>query len=679
MENPLLNDHFNTPFECIPFDKIRPNHYMEALKNAIKEGKQHIEEIKKNKETPNFKNTIEALENSADKLGIVSSTFFNLHSAESNSELQKVAKEFSPLLTEFYNDIVLDPELFSKVKAVNETTNKNELSTEEKTLLEKTYKNFIRNGAQLDEKKKVRLREIDKELGQLSLHFGDNILKDTNDFELLIEKKNDLAGLPEGAVDAAFQAAKEKSYEGKWLFTLDYPSYIPFMTYLENRDLRKKMFMAFGKKGFSGGETDNQSNVKTISKLRHERANLLGYKTHADFVLEERMAQSPAKVYEFLNELLEKSKSPAKEEMMELETFAKKHGGPDKLEKWDYSYWAEKLKKEKYDLDDEVLRPFFKIENVIDGVFKVAGKLYGLTFTKLSNVAVYHPDVTVYEVKNKNGEHQAVFYADFFPRAGKRNGAWMTSFKGQKILNGKDNRPHIAIVCNFTKPSAKRPSLLTFGEVTTLFHEFGHALHGMLANSKYETLSGTSVFWDFVELPSQIMENWAYEKECLDLFASHYETGEKLDPNLIKRIKESLCFHEGRNTLRQISLALLDMSWHGKDPSNISDVENFEKETLKDTEIMPAVEGVNISCSFSHIFSGGYSSGYYSYKWAEVLDADAFELFHEKGIFNKDVANSFRENILSKGGSEHPMELYKKFRGAEPSINPLLKRAGLLK
>lgn len=677
MNNPLLSP-FNNKFSTTPFDKIKNEHFLPAIKEGISEAKNNIEKIKSNPEGPNFLNVILALEEAGKKVGTVSSVFFNLHSANTNEGLQKIAKEFSPLITEYSNDVALDEELFEKIKTVYESSQKDSMDIEDWTLLDKTYKSFSRNGALLDSVQKEKLRGIDKEISGLKLMFGDHVLKDTNDYELVLDKESDLKGLPESAIEAASEMAKEKGKEGKWVFTLDYSSYLPLMMYSEVRELRKRISLAFLQKGFKGGETDNREIIKKIAKLKYERANILGYKNHSCFVLEERMAKTPKKVDEFLSEILEKAKPKAEIEMRELQEYATKNDGPEQLQKWDYMFWAEKLKKERFSIDDEVLRPYFSLEKVIDGVFQVAKKLYGLTYKKSEDIPVYHEEVMAFEVTNEKNEHVGVFYADFFPRAGKKNGAWMTSFREQKNVSGDFQSPHISIVCSFTKPTATKPSLLSFNEVTTLFHEFGHSLHGMLANTKYESLSGTNVFWDFVELPSQILENWAYEKECLDLFAEHYETKEKISEDLVSKIKKSSNFHEARHTLRQISLAKLDMAWHNGNPEGIDDVEQFENEATSSADLLPAIPNTSISCSFGHIFAGGYSSGYYSYKWAEVLDADAFEFFKEKGIFNKEVANSFRQNILSKGGSEHPMDLYLRFRGKEPSSEALLRRGGLI-
>lgn len=675
--NPLFPAHFDTPYEATPFDKILPEHFIPAVKEKIREAKTMIENIK-SIQTPTFENVIEALEVSGRGVNKVATIFFNLHSSNSSDELQKVAKDFSPILTEYENDIALDLELFNQVAKVYEQSHQLKLSNEQKRLLEKTYKSFVRNGAKLVGDKKEALRALDKELSQLSLQFGDNVLHESNDFKMFLQNEEHLAGLPESAKEAAAFAAEEAGKKGEWLITLDYPSYIPFMTFAQNRELREKMYKAFSSKGAKDNEYDNKEIVKKIAGLRHQRANLLGYNSHADYVLEERMAERTETVQSFLNNLLVHAKPAALRETQELKDFAKELHGTTDLQAWDGAYYSEKLKEKKYSFDQEAIKPYFKLENVIDGVFLIAKKLYGLNFKPVSNIPTYHQDVKTFEVSDEKGEFISLFYADFFPRSSKRNGAWMTSYRGQYLLNGKDIRPHVSIVCNFTKPTATKPSLLTFNEVTTLFHEFGHALHGMLANSTYESLSGTSVLWDFVELPSQIFENWAYEKECLDLFAKHYETGALIPEELIVKIKKASNFHAGRAAMRQISFAMLDMSWHSKDPSAIKDVFAFENEMTKETQLVPYVEGTTISCAFGHIFQGGYSAGYYSYKWAEVLDADAFELFQEKGIFDAQTARSFRENILSKGDSEHPMELYKKFRGAEPNPEALLKRAGLV-
>ena len=666
--NPLLQD-FNTA----PFSKISNDNYKPAIQKGIEIAKLEIDAITHNSNEPTFENTTVALDFSGEKLNRITSIFFNLNSAETNDEIQKIAQEVSPWLSEFGNDITLNTALFARVKAVFNVKETLDLSPEQTMLLDKQYKSFARNGANLNEEDKSKLREIDAKLSTLSLKFGENVLAETNAFELHITNENDLAGLPESEKEAA----KSKDKEG-WVFTLDYPSYIPFLTYIDNRELRKKMAIAAGKKGFQDNSFNNEGVVLEIVNLRHQRANLLSYKTHAHFVLEERMAETPKNVIAFSNNLLEKAKPAAIKEFNNLEAYAKKLDGIDQLQKWDGAYYSEKLKKEIFDLDQEILKPYFKLENVIGGVFEIANRLFDLQFEEVSNIDKYHEDVKTFNVTDIKGNFIAVFYADFHPRKGKRNGAWMTSYKSQQIKNDINERPHVSIVCNFTKPTETKPSLLTFNEVTTLFHEFGHALHGMLANTTYNSLSGTSVSWDFVELPSQVLENWCFEKEALELFAKHYETGEVIPMNYVEKIKESASFHEGMQTLRQLSFGLLDMQWHGQDPTEISSVKVFENGTFADTKLYPDVAENVMSTAFSHIFQGGYSAGYYSYKWAEVLDADAFEYFLEEGIFNKEVATKFKENVLSKGGTEKPMELYKRFRGKEPKPDALLKRAGLI-
>jgi Zn-dependent oligopeptidase len=673
----ILTQYFNTKHNTAPFSQIKIEDYIPAFQEGIALAKAEIDAIVNNPEAPTFENTVVAMDFSGDILDRLSSVFFNLNSAETNDEMQKIAQEVSPLLSEFGNDITLNVALFAKIKTVYDQKEQLNLNPEQTTLLDKKYKSFSRNGANLPEDKKEKLREIDKELSKLKLQFEENILAETNAFELHLTDEKDLAGLPEGTIEAARLLAKNQEKEG-WIFTLDHPSYLPFLTYADNRELRKKMAIAFGARGFQHNEFDNQENVLKIARLRFERANLLGYKTHAHFVLEERMAESPEKVFTFLNDLLAKAKPAAQKEFAQLTAFAKELDGIEQLEKWDGAYYSEKLKQQLFNLDDEKLKPYFQLEKVLKGAFTIAKKLYGLTFTEVFDIDKYHEEVTTYEVTDADNNLVSIFYADFFPRKGKRNGAWMTSFKSQSIKDGINERPHISNVCNFTKPTETKPSLLTFNEVTTLFHEFGHGLHGMLANTTYPSLSGTSVFWDFVELPSQIMENWCYEPEALALFANHYETGEIIPIEYVQKIKESASFQEGLATLRQLSFGLLDMAWHGQDPTNITDLKSFETQQFANTQLYPDVKENAMSTAFSHIFQGGYSSGYYSYKWAEVLDADAFEYFQEKGIFNAEVATKFKENVLSKGGTEHPMVLYKRFRGQEPKPEALLKRAGLL-
>lgn len=672
----ILTSTFNTKHNTAPFSQIKIEDYQPAFEENIAKARAEIDAIINNAEAPTFENTIEALDFAGQALDRLSSIFFNLNSAETCDEMQKIAQDVSPLLTAFGNDITLNEDLFKRVKAVYEQKDSLNLTPEQSTLLDKKYKSFTRNGALLSEDKKEVLREIDKTLAKLKLTFGENVLAETNSYKLHISNEADLQGLPDGAKEMARSLAKADDLDG-WLFTLDFPSYLPFVTYIDNRELRKEMAIAAGKKAFQENDYDNQENVKNIVKLRHERAQLLGYESHAHFVLEERMAQSPEKVQSFLNDLLAKAKPAAEKEFAELTAFAKESDGLDSLEKWDGAYYSEKLKQKLFSLDDEILKPYFQLENVLNGAFTVAEKLFGITFKEVFDIDKYHTDVQTFEVVDFEGQLVAVFYADFFPRKGKRNGAWMTSFKPQYIKNGVNERPHVSIVCNFTPPTETKPSLLTFNEVTTLFHEFGHALHGMLANTTYPSLSGTSVYWDFVELPSQIMENWCYEPEALALFAKHYETGEIIPQQYVDKIKESASFLEGMATLRQLSFGILDMAYHAK-AQTIDNVKAFEKAAMEIASLYPDVAENCMSVSFSHIFQGGYSSGYYSYKWAEVLDADAFAYFQERGIFDKEVAAKFKDNVLSKGGTELPMELYKRFRGQEPKPEALLKRAGLI-
>jgi peptidyl-dipeptidase Dcp len=673
----ILTSTYTTKYNTAPFSQIQMSDYQAAFESTIAAARAEIDDITNNPEKPTFENTIEALDFSGQTLDRLSSIFFNLNSAETSDEMQKIAQEVSPMLTAFSNDISLNEILFQRVKAVSDQKDELTLTTEQTTLLDKKYKSFARNGALLNEDKKSRLREIDTELAKLKLTFGENVLAETNNYELRITNEDDLKGLPEGAIEMARSLAETKEKEG-WIFTLDFPSYLPFVTYADNRELRKEITIAAGKKAFQNNEFDNQAITLQIAKLRYERANLLGYETHANFVLEERMAQHPNQVTTFLSDLLAKAKPAAEKEFAQLSAFAKELDGIEQLEKWDGPYYSEKLKQKLFNLDDELLKPYFKLENVLNGAFTIANKLFGLTFREIFDIDKYHSDVQTFEVVDEKNELVAIFYADFFPRKGKRNGAWMTSFKPQYIQNGVNERPHISNVCNFTPPTPTKPSLLTFNEVTTLFHEFGHGLHGMLANTTYPSLSGTSVFWDFVELPSQMMENWCYEPEALALFAKHYETGEIIPQEFVEKIKESASFLEGMATLRQLSFGLLDMAFHSNNPTEINDIKAFEKAVFEGTSLYPDVAENCMCVSFSHIFQGGYSSGYYSYKWAEVLDADAFAYFQEKGIFNKEVATKFKDNILSKGGTEHPMTLYKRFRGQEPKPEALLKRAGLI-
>ena len=672
-------NNFIGKYKAIDFNNIKLEDYLPAIEQGIKEGLEDVEKIVNNPEAPNFENTIVALEESGDYLNKVTEVFFNLDSADTNPEMQQLAQQFSPMLSKYGNDISLNQQLFDKIKIVFDQQTTLNLDLEDTKLLDKTYKSFSRNGALLNKTQKEELRSIDEKLSLTSLKFGENVLAENNAFELHLTDILDLAGLPESSIEAAAETAKEKGKTG-WIFTLDYPSFIPFVTYSQKRNLRELMTKASGSKAFKNNEFNNEQNILDIVKLKFQRAQLLGYNSHADYVLEQRMAENKTTVLNFLDNILKAAFPFAKKEQEELKEMAKKDGILD-FQRWDNAYYAEKLKMEKYDFDSEILRPYFKLENVIDGVFQVAKKLYGLHFELDNNIPKYHPDVLTYSVFDENNEFKALFYADYFPRASKRQGAWMTSYRGQfkRSQNGQQNVQHpiVSIVCNFSKSTETKPSLLTFDEVTTLFHEFGHALHGLLANGKYESISGTNVFWDFVELPSQILENWCYEKECLDLFAKHYETGETIPQILIDKIKKSANFNAGMQTVRQVSLGMLDMNWHADKGVNAKSVKEFEDQSTAPTDLLPTIPTSSTSCSFSHIFQGGYSAGYYSYKWAEVLDADAFEYFQTKGIFNKEVADSFKKNVLSAGGSQHPKVLYKNFRGQEADVEALLRRSGL--
>lgn len=674
MSNPLLQKP-TALHGAYPFDQIKAEHFLPALKASVESAKAELEKFKHKKLT-DFQHVIVEKSDITEQVDYIAGIFFNLHSAECSEELEKISPEMSEILTRFGNDISLDPIIFSKVKSCYESRFDQKLSKEELTIIEKTYKSFVRNGAQLAESEKAKMRELDEKLAKLTLSFSQNILKATNDYLLELTDRADLEGLPEGVVEAASELAEKKGKKGSWCFSLDVPSMLPFMTYSKKRELRKKIFLASSGKTFNT-QYDNQEVLKEILKLRTERAELLGFKTHADYVLEERMAMSPKKVMDFLDELLAKAKPHAQKDVERLKKLAEEVDGIKDLQSYDTTYYSEILKKRELDMDDEMLRPYFKLENVVDGIFKVANLLYGIKFKEVFNVPKYHEDVRAFEVNDESGEFVGLFYTDFFPRATKRGGAWMSGIKEQGMYNGKVERPHIMIVCNFTKPTKTKPSLLTLDEVLTLYHEFGHALHGLLSKCKYRELSGTNVYWDFVELPSQIMENWVLEKECLDLFAIHYETGAKIPADLVEKIKKSGKFLEGLGTLRQLTFAFLDMAYHTEKPDSISSIEAFEIKQIEKTSLLPRIPGISVSTSFSHIFAGGYSAGYYSYKWAEVLDADAFEFFQTSGIFNREVAHKFRENILERGGTEHPMELYKKFRGQEPDVGALLRRAGL--
>ncbi|MFV0404779.1 MAG: M3 family metallopeptidase [Bacteroides graminisolvens] len=679
-QNPFF-EKYNTPHQTVPFDKIKNEHYEPAMLEGIKLHEAEIEAIINNPEAPTFANTIVAYEKSGKFLDRVITVFGNLRSAETNDDLQKIAQKMIPLLSEHSNNISLNEKLFQRVKAVYKQKSKLSLTIEQAKLLDDIYDGFVRRGANLQGEARNKYRELSKKLSTLTLQFGENNLKETNNFQLVLTQKEQLAGLPEGIVEAAAQTAREKGVEG-WVITLHAPSYVPFMTYASNRELRKELYMAYNTKCTKDNEFNTLEIVKDLVNTRMQIAQLLGYKSYADYTLKERMAESSKNVYKLLDQLLDAYTPTAKAEYNEVQELARSTQGKEfRLMPWDWSYYSDQLKNKKFSLNDEMLRPYFELSNVKEGVFGLATRLYGITFRKNSEIPVYHPDVDAYEVLDKDGSFLAVLYTDFHPRAGKRAGAWMTSFKGQWIddQTGENSRPHITLVMNFTKPTESKPALLTFDEVNTFLHEFGHGLHGIFANTHYESLSGTSVYRDFVELPSQIMENFAVEKDFLSTFAKHYQTGEIIPDTLVQRIIDSSNFNVAYACLRQVSFGLLDMGWYTRTTPFTGDVKAYEQKAWEKAQILPVVEGTCMSAQFSHIFAGGYSAGYYSYKWAEVLDADAFSLFMQKGIFNQEVAQSFRNNILSKGGTEHPMTLYKRFRGQEPSIDALLIRNGIKK
>ena len=673
MSNPLL-EKFDQPFGTIPFNEIKTNDFVPALDAAIEEAKAEIEDITNNPENPTFENTILAQELSGKKLGRVATTYFHLFGSESDQNFQNLAEEISPKLAKFGNDINLNKDLFKRVEEVY-INDLDKLNDEDARLTELSYKGFVRNGAKLSDEDKDKIRNLDEEMSTLSPQFSNNSLNATNSYELWLGE-NDLDGLPQMIKDSAKMAAKSKGREDEWLFTLQFPSYYPFMKFSNRRDLRQELMTASVTK-CNGGEFDNTEICKRIAKLKHERAILLGYDNFADYVLEQRMAENQTNIYNLLDNLYEACFEPAKEDLRQIKEIAKEIDDLDDIKPWDTVYYAEKLKQKLYDFNEDSLRPYFKSDNVVNGVFEVAKRMYGLDFIKLDNIQTWHEDVNVYEVKDEDGSHVGILYEDLFPRETKRSGAWMNELRSQGMQGGEVKRPHVTFSCNLTKPTDTTPSLLTFAEVTTIFHEFGHCLHGLLSNRKYTSVGGTSVFWDFVELPSQIMENWVGEKEALSLFAHHYETGEVIPDELLNKIKDSKNFMSGTMCLRQLSLGYLDMAWFGKD-NDVEDVEEFEWNAVKKTALMEKMPGSSISCSLGHIFAGGYSAGYYSYKWAEVLEADAFEKFKEDGLFNRETAQSFRDNILSQGNMKHPMELYKSFRGREPKVEALLKRDGLM-
>ena len=677
MKNPLLTES-TAPFGAPQFDKIQNEHYLPAFEAGIAEAKAEIDAIIANEEEPTFENTIEAMEYAGETLNNVASIFYNLMEANTNDEMQQIAEKLSPMLTEYEMYVSLSAPLFERVKTVYEKRNELGLDKDQMKILENNYKGFVRGGANLSDEDKELYSKWSEELSLATLQFSKNVLAATNAYVLNITDEADLAGLPEFVRTMAAETAAEKGLEG-WAFTLDAPSYSPFLKYSENRELRRQIWTAYNTRAI-GGEFDNTEIVKKIVDLRIRIANILGYETYADYALEERMAKSKTTVNEFIMNLLEPSLPYARKDVADVFAYAKKNGFEgSRLESWDFSYWSEKYQQAEYSLSAEELKPYFQLENCIDAVFGLASRLYGISFTELDNVPVYHEDVKVYEVKDADGSHLALFYADFFPRASKRGGAWMTEFRGQSIKDGVERRPFISTVMNFTKPTADAPALITHDELTTFLHEFGHALHGMFAQGRYGSLTGTNVSRDFVELPSQIMENWAFEPEYLNSFAKHYQTGEPIPAELIEKIVAAKNYLAGYAQVRQLHYGLLDMSWHTLTELPSESTVDFEAKALAPYAVMPAVEGTAFSGSFSHIFSGGYSAGYYSYKWAEVLEADAFSLFKEKGIFNTEVAASFRENILSKGGTDDAAVLYRNFRGHDPQPEALMQKLGLTK
>lgn len=675
--NPLLQA-WNTPHATAPFDKIKLEHYLPAMKECMEKEDKVIEQIIQNTKPATFENTIEALENGSKRLERITSIFGNLMSAETSDEMQDLAKQIMPILTRHSNQIMLNEALFQRIKKVYDQRNSLSLNKEQTKLLEDTYQGFARNGANLNEEQKTTYKKISEQLSQLTMEYGECNLKATNQFELLISNKEELKGLPESALEAAEIAAQKKEKKG-WLFTLHYPSYVPVMTYASNRKLRHDMYLAYTTQCSHNDKLDTKEIVKKIANLRLQMANLLGYRTYADYILINRMAEKSQHVYQLLDHLIEAYRPAALKEKTAIELFAKnKEGHAIDLKPWDWGYYSNLLKDKEFSINQEMLRPYFELSQVKKGVFGLATKLYGITFKENKEIPVYHKDVDAYEVMDKDGKYLGVLYTDFFPRAGKRSGAWMTEFKGQWIeKDGTNSRPHISLVMNFTMPTKEKPALLTYNEVETFLHEFGHSLHGMLSNVTYNSLSGTNVYRDFVELPSQFMENFGTEKEFLHTFAKHYKTGEIIPDELIQRLIDSSNFNAGNLCLRQVTFALLDMAWHDRATAFEGDVISYEHKAMKKAEIMDRPNEALMSTHFGHIFSGGYAAGYYGYKWAEVLDADAFAYFKKKGIFNASVANSFRENILSKGGTQHPMKLYKNFKGSEPTIDALLERNGL--
>lgn len=674
----IFYTEFNTPYGTPPFDEITNDDFRPAFERGIEQQTEEIDAIVNNPEDPTFENTVVAFDNSGAILTRVSRVFYGLKGAENNDEIQALAEELSPILSEHSDNISLNADLFERINTLHKNADNLNLTTEQQRLLDENYKSFVRSGIMLDDEQKERLREINKELSALSLSFGSNLLNETNGFKLVVDNEEDLSGLSKGLKDAAAQVAKDNGEEGKWMFTLQKPSWLPFLQYADNRDLREKLYKAMYTRGDNDNEYDNKENINKIVNLRIEKANLMGFDSHADFVMEERMAEKPENVYKLLNEVWDYALPQAKKEAAEMQAMIDAEGGDFKLQSWDWFYYTEKVREQKYALNESELKPYFKMENVREGVFATASKLYGLNFKKLDNIDVYHPEVETYEVTDADGSLVAVFYTDYFPRAGKNAGAWMSSFRGQSVQDGENIRPIIFNVGNFTRPTSDTPALLTLDEVETLFHEFGHALHGMLSDVNYSGLQGTSVPRDFVELPSQIMEHWAFHPEVLKMYAKHYETGEVIPDELIEKIDAASKFNMGFITTEFVAAALLDMEYHTQKEQRDFNVHEFEKNAMEKIGLIDEIIPRYRSTYFSHVFSGGYSAGYYSYLWAEVLDSDAFQPFVENGIFDQATAQSFRDNILSKGNSDHPMTLYKKYRGAEPDPVYLLKNRGFV-
>jgi peptidyl-dipeptidase Dcp len=675
MVNPLL-ENWGTPYETPPFNLIEINHFKPAISEAIKIAEEEITRISENRDPPTFDNSVAALDSCGEKLGQVTAILFNLNSAETSKELMAEAQEISPVLTRFSNDITLNEKLFARIKELFDSKNKLGLSKEQEMLLEKKFRSFILGGAGLKEDERKRFREISEELSKLTLKFEENVLDETNAFELHITEEKDLAGLPQDIIETAAAESVKRNKDG-WLLTLHYPSYIPFIQYSEKRVLREKMLKAYSSRAFHNDIKDNRSLVANIVNLRLEMAKMLGFKNYAEMVLGDRMAEGPERVDSFLEELFTSCRKAALRDYTNVEDFASENGHNGKIEKWDWAYFSEKLKRARYNIDDEILKPYFSLESVREAIFGLASRLFGLEFKSNDVIPVYHTEVSTWEVYNEERNLTAILYLDLHPRKGKSGGAWMTSFREQKVQDNKRIIPLISIVSNFARASKTKPSLLTFNELTTFLHEFGHALHGMLSQCTYESLAGTNVARDFVELPSQFMENWAFEKEWLDTFAVHYKTGEKIPAEIIQKIKDASAFNEGYACNRQLGFAFLDIAWHTITEPFDGEINDFEKSALARTELFPWSETMNMSCAFTHLFGGGYAAGYYGYKWAEVLDADAFQFFRESGIFNREAADSYRKNILETGGSDKPKNLYLKFRGREASIDAFLERSGL--